>query len=108
MITITEKAADKVKNLLAGHENFDEPGLRVLVTGGGCSGHQYKLAVEDGSQDGDKVIEAFGARLFVDRKSEFYLDSMVIDYEEGVMSSGFKFHNPKATATCKCGESFAV
>lgn len=108
MITITETAAERVKSLLASHEEFEEPGLRVRVTGGGCSGHQYSLAVEDGSADGDKVIEAFGARLFVDRKSEFYLDSMVIDFEEGVMSSGFKFHNPKATSTCKCGDSFAV
>jgi iron-sulfur cluster assembly protein len=108
MITITEKAAEKVKSLLAGHQEYGDPGLRVSVSGGGCSGYQYKLAIEDGCTDEDKVIEAFGARLFVDRKSEFYLDSMVIDYEEGVMSSGFKFHNPKASRTCKCGDSFAV
>ncbi len=108
MITITENAAEKVKALLEGHVEYENPGLRIRIVGGGCVGHQYKMDVEDGSQEDDTVVEAFGARLFVDKKSEFYLDSMVVDYEEGVMSSGFKFINPNAKRTCKCGDSFGV
>ena len=108
MITITENAAEKVKTLLDSHGEFENPGLRIRVIGGGCSGHQYKMDVEDGHDENDTVVEAFGARLFVDKKSEFYLESMVVDYEEGVMSSGFRFHNPNAARTCKCGDSFGV
>ena len=108
MITITEKAAEKVKALLAQHQDFADPGLRLQVADGGCAGYQYKLAIEDGPQDEDTVIEGFGARVFVDRKSEFHLGDMEIDYEDGILRSGFKFHNPTASRSCKCGESFAV
>ena len=108
MITITERAARRVEALLEQHPEMTEPGLRIQVAGGGCSGFTYKLGVEDGSRDGDEVVEAFGARLFVDGKSSLYLGSTEVDYEEGILQSGFKFHNPQATGTCGCGESFAV
>ena len=108
MITITERAAQKVKALVEQHQEMSEPGLRIKVAGGGCSGFTYKVEVEDGSRDGDEVVEVFGARLFVDGKSSLYLGSTEVDYEEGILQSGFKFRNPKATGTCGCGESFAV
>jgi iron-sulfur cluster assembly accessory protein len=85
-----------------------DPGLRIRIAGGGCSGFTYEMEVEDGADDGDQVVEAFGVKLFVDGKSGLYLGSTEIDYEEGIMQSGFRFHNPNATGTCGCGESFAV
>ena len=108
MITITERAAAKVKTLLRDRRDLEDPGLRIRVAGGGCSGFTYQIELEDGAVDGDSVIEAFGVKVFVDGKSALYLGSTEIDYEEGLMQSGFRFHNPNATGTCGCGESFAV
>jgi iron-sulfur cluster assembly protein len=108
MITLTQEAAEKVQEILAAHAEFEDPGMRISLTDGGCSGMKYHLDIADGCGDDDSVVEAFGARLFVAKECESRLDSLVIDFEAGVMNSGFKFHNPKATRTCGCGESFAV
>ena len=108
MITITEKAAERVKVLAGRRPELGDPGLRVKIAGGGCSGFQYRLDIEDGPEEGDSVIEAFGVKVFVDGRSSLYLGNTEIDYEEGLMQSGFRFHNPNATGTCGCGESFSV
>lgn len=107
MLTLTELAAQKVKGFLVQH-NRPEAGLRVRVVGGGCSGFSYQLALDDEASADDKVIEHDGIKLFVDPKSESYLNGTVIDYVDDVMGSGFRFSNPQAKSTCGCGESFQV
>ena len=103
-ITLTEKAAAKVKVAMEkqGKENV---GLRLYVSGGGCSGFQYGLAF-DSQADGDNVIEAHGVKLLVDEQSAQYVDGSEVDYVESVMGEGFRVNNPNATETCGCGHSF--
>lgn len=104
MITLTEKAADQVQNLLQQQE-LAEHGLRIFVQGGGCSGLQYGLAYETTTHEGDVVVEEKGIRLFVDPFSAQYLQGASIDYEEGPMGSGFRIDNPNAPAGGCCGSS---
>jgi iron-sulfur cluster assembly accessory protein len=107
MVTMTAIASNKVKEFLAEHGK-PEAGLRVRVVGGGCSGFQYQLALDDSSNPDDQVFEQDGIKLFVDSKSILYLNGTEIDYVEGMMGSGFRFNNPNSTGTCGCGESFQV
>jgi iron-sulfur cluster assembly protein len=104
---LTATASSKVKEFLA-EQGKPEAGLRVRVVGGGCSGFQYQLALDETSSPDDKVFEQDGIKLFVDSKSILYLNGTEIDYEEGMMGSGFRFNNPNSTGTCGCGESFQV
>ena len=103
-ISITEKAAEKVKVAMEKQGKADAA-LRLYVSGGGCSGFQYGLAF-DKKNDGDNVIESHGVKVLVDQESAKYLDGSEIDYEESVMGEGFKVNNPNATETCGCGHSF--
>ena len=107
MVTITDAAAEKIKNMLnaQGHAEY---GLRMGVAGGGCSGFQYRLAFETGADDMDQVIEEKGVRLFIDPKSCLYLNGVKLDYIDGLMGAGFKIENPNARTTCGCGESFSA
>lgn len=105
MITVTEAAAAKIKNLLEQQSKLDY-GLRMRVVGGGCSGLQYQLALEEKAGSGDKVIEASGVKIFIDMKSSLYLVGAELDYVDGLMGAGFKINNPNAKSTCGCGESF--
>jgi iron-sulfur cluster assembly accessory protein len=107
MLTMTDKAKGKVKEILEGQP---EPyaGLRVQVVGGGCSGFQYHMGFEKQANTGDEVIDLSGFKMFVDRGSLIYLDGTEIDYIEGLTASGFKFNNPNVKTTCGCGESFQV
>jgi iron-sulfur cluster assembly accessory protein len=107
MVTITELAASKVHEFLE-QNGRPEAGLRVRVVGGGCSGFQYQLALDDGAGSEDQIFEQNGVKLFVDPRSHLYLDGTEIDYVEDIMGSGFKFNNPNATGSCGCGESFQV
>lgn len=106
-ITLSPNAAAKIRSLLA--QNRDKPatGLRVKVVGGGCSGLQYKMDL-DVERPGDKVFGEEGARLLVDRKSFLYLNGTELDYNEGLMQSGFTLHNPNVKRSCGCGASFTV
>ena len=79
-----------------------------MVVGGGCSGFQYQLALDDEAAAEDQVFEQNGVRFFVDPRSHLYLDGTEIDYVDDIMGSGFKFNNPNATGSCGCGESFQV
>jgi iron-sulfur cluster assembly protein len=106
MITLTEQAARKIHALLA-ERNLPGGGLRVKVVGGGCSGLTYKMDV-DQPRDGDRVFEQDGARLVVDRKSFLYLKGTELDYNEGLMASGFSLRNPNVKRSCGCGSSFVV
>jgi iron-sulfur cluster assembly protein len=104
---MTDKAQEKVKEILAGQP---EPyaGLRVQVVGGGCSGFQYHMGFEKQPNSGDEVLDLDGFKMFVDRGSLIYLDGTQIDFVEALTGSGFKFNNPNVKTTCGCGESFQV
>jgi iron-sulfur cluster insertion protein len=107
MITITEKAALKVKEI-AEAENLLGQGLRLRVMGGGCAGFSYDLYFEDKSGDLDEQFESNGVKLFVDPMSYQYLENVEIDYVEGLHGAGFKFNNPNSKGSCGCGSSFSA
>lgn len=106
-ITLTERAADEVKAVLAdqGDENAM---LRIYVAGGGCSGLQYGMALETDPIEGDRIVEEHGVKLVIDQQSFPYLSGITVDYVEGLMGAGFKIDNPNATASCGCGQSFST
>ena len=105
MITLTESAANRVKELI---KDSDHVGLRPGVQGGGCSGFSYTLKFSKGPEDGDKIVESFGVEIHIDKKSYLYLMGTQIDYVAENLQTGFKFVNPNAKRTCGCGESFSV
>ena len=107
MITLTTKAAEKVREIRSA-ESLGEQGLRLRVIGGGCSGFQYDLYFEDEINDMDEQYESEGIRLYVDMISHQYLDGTQVDYVEGLHGAGFKFLNPQAKSTCGCGSSFSA
>ncbi|MGD8375277.1 MAG: iron-sulfur cluster assembly accessory protein [Acidobacteriota bacterium] len=106
MIHVTEQAQKKIRQML---EADDKQGfhLRLSVQGGGCSGMQYGLSFDDTIQDDDQQFEYEGFKVLVDPASHPMLDGMQVDYRDSLMDGGFKLHNPKATATCGCGQSFS-
>ena len=108
-LEVTEPAAAEIKKFMASEEDLPETsGLRVRVVPGGCSGFQYSLNIEEGSRDGDHIMDQSGVRLFVDMFSAQYLNGVKIDYVTNVMGSGFTFTNPNATGGCGCGSSFTA
>ncbi len=109
VITVTEIAATKITDLMA-EENKVEAGLRVFVQGGGCSGFQYGLMIEEGSGDpaADQVFESNGVRLYVDPISLRYLSGAQVDFVDNLTGGGFTIKNPNAKSTCGCGSSFDV
>ncbi len=104
-ISLTDAAALQITSLLQSAP--DKTGLRVKVVGGGCSGLQYKMDL-DQEVSGDKIFEHNGAKLIVDRKSFLYLNGTELDYKTDIMVSQFVLQNPNAKRTCGCGESFSV
>ena len=107
-ITVTEAAASKIKELLA-EEGKTDSGLRVFVQGGGCSGFQYGLMIEEGGGGvGDQTIDSNGIKLFVDPVSMSYLKGAEVDFVDTITGGGFTIKNPNATSTCGCGSSFSV
>ena len=104
-ITLTEAAAQMVQNLLV-QKNVPEYGLRVFVSGGGCSGLQYGMALEAEARPYDQVIEKDSVKIFIDPTSMMYLTGATIDYEDSIMGGGFKIENPNAVSSCGCGTSF--
>lgn len=107
MITITDKAATKVKEI-AEAESLQGQGLRLRVVGGGCSGFSYDLYFEDAPTDLDERFESNGVNLYVDPLSFQYLENTEIDYVDELHASGFKFNNPNSKGSCGCGSSFSV
>jgi iron-sulfur cluster assembly protein len=106
MVTLTDKAADKFKEL-AGQEPAGEAEvLRVAIQGGGCSGFQYALGFDRGPQDGDNELESNGVKIVVDPFSAPYLLGSEIDYVDALMGGGFAINNPNVVAACGCGSSF--
>lgn len=107
MVTMTEKAAAKVKKLAA-EQKRPEAILRVKVGSGGCSGMSYEFVLEDAVKAGDIVFEGHGAKAVVDPRSDFFCGGSEVDYHETLMESKFKIQNPLAKASCSCGTSFNV
>ena len=108
MINVTETAATKISELLT-EENKDGSGLRVFVQGGGCSGFQYGLMIEENGQGaGDQVFESHGVKLFVDPISIQYLKNAEVDFVDTSTGGGFTIKNPNAKSTCGCGSSFST
>ncbi len=105
MITITEAAAGKLKELIANQEQPDLY-LRLFVTPGGCEGFSYGMAFDDQRHDDDQVVERGEVRVLVDAMSAPYLAGAQIDYTKSVMGEGFTVRNPNAISTCGCGHSF--
>jgi iron-sulfur cluster assembly accessory protein len=109
MVSVTPLAAEKINELLA-EEQKAGSGLRVFVQGGGCSGFQYGLMIEEnGAQpDSDQVIESNGVRLFIDPISIRYLKGAEVDFVDNMAGGGFTIRNPNAKTTCGCGQSFTA
>ena len=108
MISVTEIAAGKIKELMEREGYPKDHGLRLKVIGGGCSGLQYQLDFDESVGEDDSTIEAYGVRVFVDMKSALYLTGTELDYDDGLMGTGFRFNNPNAKTTCGCGSSFST
>lgn len=104
-LSVTPAAADAVQELFAKRE-LEGFALRVFVSGGGCSGFQYGMALEDNIRETDIVSEQHGVKIVVDEISINYLNGATVDYVDEVMGSGFKIENPNALSTCGCGSSF--
>jgi iron-sulfur cluster assembly protein len=107
MVILTDIAAEKVRAFMEGQSAQGEVGLRVGVRGGGCSGFQYALALDERRQD-DHVFEHAGISLLVDPASLRYVEGSTVDYTENFMGSGFEVSNPNVVASCGCGSSFRV
>ena len=104
-ITITDRAAKKIQQLLAGAT--EGHGLRVKVVEGGCSGFEYKMDIDCAAAE-DQVFEKDGARVLLDPQSSLHLKGTELDYKKELMQSGFVFNNPNVKGTCGCGTSFST
>ena len=108
-LNVTERALKRIRAVMT-REGIspEEGGLRLGVSGGGCSGLSYVIKFDSHPRERDRVFEFDGVRVFMDPKSFVYLHGMTLDYEETLMRQGFNFINPNATRSCGCGTSFTV
>jgi iron-sulfur cluster assembly accessory protein len=106
-VTLTARAADKVREIRVEEKIQDGYALRLKVLGGGCSGFAYDLYF-DQAQDIDQTFESNGVKMLCDQMSMMYLMGTEVDYVESLQGSGFKFSNPNVKSTCGCGSSFSV
>ena len=104
IIHMTPAAADKVRELLT-QENDPSLGLRIFVAGGGCSGLQYGMTLDE-QQEGDTIIAQSGFNVLVDEMSIGYITGSEVDYVDSLMGAGFTVNNPNAVSSCGCGHSF--
>ena len=107
LIKVTSNAARKVNSLLS-KQGRAQGVLRVAVVGGGCSGLQYKMDLQDGPSSRDILVETGGIRVVVDPKSALYVTGSELDYIDALQDGGFKVTNPNAATSCSCGESFSA
>ena len=105
MIAISEKATEKIQEMLEAEEAPDLF-LRLGVKEGGCSGFSYGMGFDDERKDSDRELDVKGLKVIVDEESHKYLNGVQIDYKESAMGGGFTIENPNATVTCGCGSSF--
>lgn len=106
MIQLTENAIGAVTRFI---ESAGKPivGLRIKVEGGGCSGFQYGMKLEESAADDDQVVDLGGLKILVDPASQPMLENVTVDFLDGLEGSGFKFENPNASNSCGCGKSFS-
>ena len=107
LVRVTASAAKKVGALLT-RQGRPNGVLRVAVVGGGCSGLQYKMDLQDGPANRDILVESAGIKVVVDPKSALYVSGSELDYVEALQDGGFKVKNPNAASSCSCGESFSA
>ncbi len=107
LVRVTASAAKKVGALLT-RQGRPNGVLRVAVVGGGCSGLQYKMDLQDGPANRDILVESAGIKVVVDPKSALYVSGSELDYVEALQGGGFKVTNPNAASSCSCGESFSA
>jgi iron-sulfur cluster assembly accessory protein len=112
-ITLTEKAADEVRKIIAEQKQAPEAPpqiyLRLRVVGGGCSGFQHRLDLDpEVNEKLDDVLEMHGVPIVIDKRSQMYLDGAVVDYHDDLNKRGFSIGNPQAKSTCGCGSSFSM
>src|SRR5438309_11950381 len=105
LVTMTPTASSKVRELLEAEGN-PELALRVYVAGGGCSGLQYGMALDDSVMEGDSLMEFDGIRVLLDSESLAFIEGSQIDYVDSLMGAGFTVNHPNAVSTCGCGHSF--
>ena len=108
MLIVTDKAADKIKSLveMEGKE-LETDGLRISVSGGGCSGFQYIMEI-GAHKDADQTFANGDSKVYIDDKSLMFVSGSVVDYNDGLTNAGFVIQNPSATGTCGCGQSFSM
>ena len=104
-VSLTDRAAEMVKDLIVQQERSDLA-LRVYVAGGGCSGLQYGMALDENIEEDDTTFESLGVKIVVDATSLRYIAGATVDYVETGMGGGFKVENPNSTGGCGCGSSF--
>jgi iron-sulfur cluster assembly accessory protein len=104
ILSMTPTAAGKVRELIT-QENDPSLGLRIFVAGGGCSGLQYGMTLDE-EQDGDTIIMQEGFKVLVDEMSVGYISGSEVDYVDSLMGAGFTVNNPNAVSSCGCGHSF--
>ncbi len=107
LIKVSPSAAQKVSSLLT-RQNRPQGVLRVAVVGGGCSGLQYKMDLQDAPASRDILVESSGIKVVVDPKSALYVTGSELDYIDALTDGGFKVKNPNAATSCSCGESFSA
>ena len=106
-VQLSDKAAGKIKELIGSNDDASEQALRVAVRGGGCSGFQYALALDQPKSD-DHVFKHQGVSVVVDKVSMQFVFGSEVDYVEGLQGAGFQVNNPNVVAACGCGSSFQV
>ena len=107
LIKVSSSAAEKVSSLL-NKQGRPQGVLRVAVIGGGCSGLQYKMDLQDAPANRDILVESSGIKVVVDPKSALYVTGSELDYVDALTDGGFKVKNPNAASSCSCGESFSA
>ena len=104
IVTLTEKAASKVK-LFIEKENKKDYGFRVGITHGGCCGYTYDMGLEESPREEDIVIEEKGVKIFINPESAAFMKGSTVDYIETLQNAGFKINNPNVKSSCGCGHS---
>jgi iron-sulfur cluster assembly accessory protein len=107
LVKLTDAASEKIRSLLD-RQGRPSGVLRMAVMGGGCSGLQYKMDLQDGPANRDILVESLSVKVVVDPKSALYVTGSELDYVDALQDGGFKVNNPNAATSCSCGESFSA
>lgn len=108
MLFVSDKAKEKINQLIVDKAMSVDTFIRVSVLGGGCSGLSYQMDFDTNQKDDDQEFEDKGIKLVTDLRSFLYIANTTLDFSDGLNGKGFYFNNPNAERTCSCGESFSV